>query len=87
MLGISGLLQLLTWVERRRVVQASEYKEGGVPCPIPQPTRLPPAQFQSGHRAVGGSAAGQSSATPLAAELPARTPTGTEQRNGEGGRR
>ena len=42
MLGISGLLQLLTWVERRRAVQASEHEEGGVPCPIPRPTRLPP---------------------------------------------
>ena len=42
MLGISGLLQLLTWVEHRRVVQASQQEEGGVPCPIPHPTRSPP---------------------------------------------
>jgi hypothetical protein len=42
MLGISGLLQLLTWVEHRRVAQASQHEEGGVPCPIPHPTRLPP---------------------------------------------
>src|SRR6266851_4152505 len=80
MLGISGLLQLLTWVEHRRVVQASQHEEGGVPCPIPHPTRFPPVRFQASNQLVGGSAPGQSSATPLAAESPARTPTGTEQR-------
>src|SRR2546421_1759037 len=75
MLGISGLLQLLTWVEHRQAVQASQHEEGGVPCPIPHPTRLPPAQFQASNRLVGGSTPGQSSAAPLAAELSARTPT------------
>src|SRR5213080_3028568 len=45
MLGISGLLQLLTWVEHRRAVQASQHEEGGVPCPISPPTRLPPARL------------------------------------------
>ena len=68
MLGISGLLQLLTWVEHRRAVQASEHEEGGVPCPIPHPTRLPPARLQPGQQSVEGSAPGQSSAAPLAAE-------------------
>ncbi len=42
MLGISGLLQLLTWVEHRQAVQASQREEGGVSCSIPHPTRLPP---------------------------------------------
>src|SRR5258708_5249873 len=42
MLGISGLLNLLTWVEHRQLAQASQHEEGGVPCPIPHPTRLPP---------------------------------------------
>src|SRR5712692_8696297 len=87
MLGISGLLQLLTWVEHRQAVQASQHEEGGVPCPIPHPTRLPPARFQASHQSVGGSAPGQSAAAPLAAESPARTPAGTEQRTTQGGRR
>src|SRR5579883_2023392 len=87
MLGISGLLQLLTWVEHRRTVQASQCEEGGVPCSIPHPTRLPPAPFQASYQSVGGSAPGQSSAAPLAAESPARTPVGTEQCTGQGGRR
>src|ERR1700694_3377412 len=80
MLGISGLLQLLTWVEHRRAVQASQREEGGVPCSIPHPTRLPPAHFQASYQSVGGSAPGQSSATPLAAESSARTPVGTQPR-------
>ena len=87
MLGISGLLQLLTWVEHRRAVQASQHEEGGVPCPIPHPTRLPPARLQASHPSVGGSAPGQSEASPVAAESPARTPVGTEQRTRQGGRR
>ena len=40
--GMSGLLQLLTWVEHRRVAQASPHEEGGVPCPISHPTQFPP---------------------------------------------
>ena len=42
MLGISGLLNLLTWVEHRQLAQASQHEEGGVLCPVPYPTRLPP---------------------------------------------
>ena len=42
MLGISGLLQLLTWVEHRQLAQASPHEEGGVPCSVPHLTRLPP---------------------------------------------
>ncbi|EFH88329.1 hypothetical protein Krac_9763 [Ktedonobacter racemifer DSM 44963] len=42
MLGLSGLLQLLTWVEQRRVAQASQHEEGGVPCPVFHPTQSPP---------------------------------------------
>jgi hypothetical protein len=87
MLGISGLLQLLTWVEHRQAVQASEHEEGGVPCPIPHPTRLPPARLQANQQSVGGSAPDQSSAAPLAAESPARTPGGTKPRTKQGGRR
>gem|GEM_PF-462964 len=87
MLGISGLLQLLTWVEHRRAVQTSEHEEGGVPCPIPHPTRLPPARFQASKQSVGRSAPGQSSAAPLAAESSARTPATTEQCTRQGGRR
>src|SRR5258708_38335783 len=40
MLGISALLQLLTCFEHTRAVQASEHEDGGVPCPIPHPTRI-----------------------------------------------
>jgi hypothetical protein len=39
-LGMSGLLNLLTWVEHRQLAQASQHEEGGVPCPVPYPTRL-----------------------------------------------
>ena len=87
MLGISGLLNLLTWVEHRQAVQASEHEEGGVSCPISYPTRLPPTRFQASHQSLGGSAPGQSEASPLAAESPTRTPVGTEQRTRQGGRR
>ena len=87
MLGISGLLQLLTWVEHRRVVQASQHEEGGVPCPISHPTQLPPARLQANQQPVGGSPPTQSSAASLAAKSPARTSTGPGQRNREGGRR
>jgi transposase len=41
MLGISGLLNLLTWVEHRKPAQASPHEEGGAPCLVPHPTRLP----------------------------------------------
>src|SRR5947209_8364872 len=87
MLGISGLLQLLTWVEHRRAAQASEHEEGGIPCPIPHPTQLPPAQFQTGHRSVGGPAAGQSSAISLAAESTTRTSARAKPHPKQGGRR
>jgi hypothetical protein len=40
MLGMSGLMNLLTWVEHRQLAQASPHEEGGVPCPVPHPTRL-----------------------------------------------
>src|SRR6266487_853799 len=87
MLGMSGLLQLLTWVEHRRVAQASQHEEGGVPCPVPHPTQLPPARFQTDYRSVGGSAPGQSSAAALAAESPPRTSARVEQGTKQGGRR
>ena len=32
------------------MAQASQHEEGGVPCPVPHPTRLPPARFQASHR-------------------------------------
>src|SRR6266700_6030364 len=86
MLGISGLLNLLTWVEHRQLAQASPHEEGGVPCPVPHSTQLPPAQFQTGRRSVGGSAASQSAAAPLAAESSARTPVGAKPRTRQGGR-
>src|SRR6266702_1793865 len=72
MLGISGLLNLLTWVEHRQLAQASPHEEGGIPCSVPHLTRLPPAQFQTGQRSVGESARGQSSAASLAAKSSAR---------------
>jgi hypothetical protein len=87
MLGISGLLNLLTWVEHRQRAQASPHQEGGNPCPVSHPTRLPPTRFKPGNQSVGGSASGQSTATPLAAEPPTRTPTGTQQHTRQGGRR
>lgn len=87
MLGISGLLNLLTWVEYRQLAQASQHEEGGVPCPVPYPTRLPPTRFQASNQSMVGSAPGQSSATSQAAESPARTPAGTEQHTKQGGRR
>ena len=86
MLGISGLLQLLTWVEHRRVAQASQHEEGGVPCPVPHPTRLPPTRFQASNQLLGGSAPGQSSAAPVAAEPLARTSAGAKPRPKQGGR-
>jgi len=87
MLDISGLLNLLTWVEHRQLAQASQHEEGGVPCPVPHPTRLPPARFQTSHRSVGGSATGQSSAAPLATEPSARTSARAKPRTEQGGRR
>jgi hypothetical protein len=87
LLGISGLLNLLTWVEHRQLAQASPHEEGGVPCSVPHLTRLPPARFQTSQRSVGESARGQSSAASLAAESPARTPTGAKPSGKQGGRR
>ncbi len=87
MLGMSGLLNLLTWVEHRQLAQTSQHEEGGVPCPVPPPTRLPPARFQTSHRSVGGSAAGQSEASPLAVKPLARTSAGAKPRTRQGGRR
>jgi hypothetical protein len=34
---------LLTWVEHRQLAQASPHEEGGVPCPVPHSTQLPPS--------------------------------------------
>src|SRR5260370_7394826 len=87
MLGISGLLNLLTWVEHRQLAQASQHEEGGVPCPVPYPTRLPPTRFQASNQSVVGSAPGQSSAAPLPAESPARTPAGTAHPTSQAGQR
>jgi hypothetical protein len=87
MLGISGLLQLLTWVEHRRVAQASQHEEGGNPCPISHPQQLPPAHLRAKQQSVGGLAPDQSPAASHTAELPARTPTGTEQHTRQGGQR
>ncbi len=42
MLGMSGLLNLLTWVERRTAAQASSQEEGGVPCPLSKSSGFPP---------------------------------------------
>ena len=47
MLGMSGLLNLLTWVEHRQQAQASLQKEGGVLCPIPHSTQSPPRLLTS----------------------------------------
>lgn len=85
MLGMKGLLNLLTWVEHRQL--ASPHEEGGVPCPVSHLTRLPPARFQDGYRSMGGSAANQSSTTALAAESPARTSVGAKPHTTQGGRR
>src|SRR5436853_849092 len=85
MLGISGLLQLLTWVEHRRVAQASQHEEGGVPCPISHSTRLPPTPFQTSHQSVGGVTPGQSEASSLAPESSARTSAGAKPRTEQGG--
>jgi hypothetical protein len=87
MLGISGLLNLLTWVEHRQLAQAAPHEEGGIPCPVSHPTRLPPTRFQTGNQSVGSSAPGQSTAAPLEAPSSARTPAGSEQRTRQGGRR
>jgi hypothetical protein len=48
MLGISGLLNLLTWVEHRQPAQASPPEEGGISCPVSHPTRLPPPDSSQG---------------------------------------
>jgi hypothetical protein len=85
MLGISGLLNLLTWVEHRQLAQASPHEEGGALCPVSYPTQFPPARFKAGHRPVDGSAPDQSSAAPLAPESPTRTPVGTKPRPKQGG--
>jgi hypothetical protein len=47
MLGISGLLNLLTWVEHRQQALASPHEEGGVPCPISHSTQSPPPNSKS----------------------------------------
>ena len=41
--GINGLLNLLTWVEHRKLAQASPHEENGVLCPIPHPTQFLPS--------------------------------------------
>src|SRR5690348_16993983 len=87
MLGISGLLNLLTWVEHRQRAQATPFEEGGIPCPVSHPTWLPPTRFQPGNQPVGGITPGQSSAASLATESSARTPTGTRPHTRQGGRR
>jgi len=48
MLGISGLLNLLTWVEHRKPAQASPHQEGGNPCAVSHPTRSPPPDSSQG---------------------------------------
>src|SRR5207253_10546024 len=42
MLGISGLLNLLTWVEHRQLAQASPHEEGGNPMSSLSPNTAPP---------------------------------------------
>jgi hypothetical protein len=41
-IGITGLLNLLAWVEQKRVAHAAQQKEGGVSCPVPHPPPFPP---------------------------------------------
>jgi hypothetical protein len=86
MLGMSGLLNLLTWVEQRTAAQASPQEEGGVPCPISKSSGFPPARFQGRQRSVGRSAPGQSEAVTPTPELSARTPVGAEPHHKRGGR-
>ena len=42
MLGISGLLNLLTWVEHRQQALASPHEEGDILCSDSHPTQSPP---------------------------------------------
>jgi len=48
MLGISGLLNLLTWVEHRQLAQGSPHEEGDIPCPVSHPAQLPPPDSRQG---------------------------------------
>src|SRR5260370_93843 len=86
MLGISGLLNLLTWVEHRQQAQASLQKEGGALCPLPHSPQSPPVCLQASHWPVDGSAPGQSPAASLVAKLLARTSVGSKSATKQGGR-
>lgn len=86
MLGMSGLLNLLTWVEQRTAAQASSQEEGGIPCPISKSSGSPPAQFQGRQRSVDRPAPGQSEAVTPTPEFSARTPVGAKPHHKQGGR-
>jgi hypothetical protein len=85
MLGMSGLLNLLTWVEHRQQVQALAYEEGGTRCPISHVIPSPPARFQTGHRRVGESTPNQSSTAAQASESPSRASVGAKPHPKQGG--
>jgi hypothetical protein len=85
-LGISGLLNLLTWVERQQQAQASLQKEGGARCPIPHSIQSPPVRLQASDCPVDEAAPGQSSAASLVAKPLARTSVGSKSAPKQGGR-
>ena len=41
-MGITGLLNVLIWLERRQGAKASPHQEGGTSCPTPHPSQFPP---------------------------------------------
>jgi hypothetical protein len=86
-IGITGLLNLLAWVEQKRVAHAAQQKEGGVSCPVPHPPPFPPAHVQATLHALGAVASAQSPTLTRAAQPVNRTPTGATQHTRQGGQR
>lgn len=86
-IGITGLLNLLAWVEQKRVAHAAQQKEGGVPCPAPHPSQFPPAHVQATQHPVGAVTPSQSPALTRAPKPLTRTPARAAKRPRQGGQR
>src|SRR5262245_23074152 len=85
-IGIAGLLNLLTRVERMRAAAGSSSEGGALPC-LAAPPLSPLALPGAGQQAVGPTPAGQSPAAAGAAEPPARAPTTAASGSDAGGER
>lgn len=78
-IGLTGLLNLVALVEKRRTVCASRDAEGGVLCPRNQPSEFPPAHRPGTAQSLGATPPSEPSAPALAAEPAPRTPALSER--------